>query len=334
MNAIAPSYVAGFAFAALVSFAPALVRADLNEENLGPQEMPAATATPTPPATGAPTATPTAAAAETPALTPTPTMVETPAATPTPATLGAPALNASPSPQAGPSSAGEAQASSTETGPASAATPQSGVTPAGLGAAPTPEPAEPTPAVPASDQPLDSLISSATTAERAASLRLTETARKALYANHLGDTELLLSRAVSIDPTNPYAYFYLGRTSLLKRDYQQALTFFQRAELGLASDPKWLAEATGYEGLAYEEDGDNSKALLAYRRALDLDGGNLTATVGFARLAPAEPAEQTVPTAGEAGAASAGEVAPPPPSSTPPPEAPPSSPPPPPPTVP
>ncbi len=50
--------------------------------------------------------------------------------------------------------------------------------------------------------------------------------------------------ALSIDPSNPYVYFYLGSAYLIKKNYNQALTFFQRAEIGFNAIPPGWANAS------------------------------------------------------------------------------------------
>ncbi len=80
-----------------------------------------------------------------------------------------------------------------------------------------------------SDSSLAPLIASAPTPARAASLRITEQERVELDRGHTDDAIRELAHAISIDPSNSYAYFYLGRAYIARRDYGQAETFFKRA---------------------------------------------------------------------------------------------------------
>ncbi|HKV55729.1 MAG TPA: tetratricopeptide repeat protein [Candidatus Binataceae bacterium] len=166
---------------------------------------------------------------------------------------------------------------------------------AGLGPAPSPGVPEPPPALDAStiavgpglgDTPLDDAIKKADTPARAASIRLTEDARKHLGDGHVNEALRELARAVSIDPSNPFAYYYLGRGYLIRRNYEQALTFFRRAEITSSGLPQWSAEALSYEGACYEELGQPERAFKAYQRALVSSPNNLMARVGYGRLAP------------------------------------------------
>jgi len=142
---------------------------------------------------------------------------------------------------------------------------------------------QPTP--PISDQPLTTLIAS-TKDQPAfnASLRATEDGRKALEASKLDEAIRELGRAVSIDPSDPYAYFYLGRAYMTKRDFQQALAFFGRAEVGVGTVPAWLGEVKSFEGACLEEQGKFPEAAAAYKQALDAAPGNLMARTGYGRL--------------------------------------------------
>jgi tetratricopeptide (TPR) repeat protein len=112
-----------------------------------------------------------------------------------------------------------------------------------------------------------------------------------------------LGRAISIDPTDPYAYFYLGRTYMMKKDYPQALAFFGRSEVGLRAVPAWLGEVKSFEGACLEEQGKFPQAAAAYKQGLDAAPSNLRARAGYGRLSES------------VSDANAGSVPPPPPPS-------------------
>jgi len=142
---------------------------------------------------------------------------------------------------------------------------------------------------PVSSSSLDPLIQQTTDPSLSASLRITEQARQQIGENHPEEAVRSLGHALSIDASNAYAYFYLGRAYLMKKDYKQALTFFSRAELGMGSNTPWLGETVGFEGACYEEMGRDQDAALAYQRALQLTPGNLMVRAGYGRLASALP---------------------------------------------
>src|SRR5208282_65816 len=119
-----------------------------------------------------------------------------------------------------------------------------------------------------SDSSLAPLIDTAPNPARAASLRITEQQRVELERGHTDDAIRELAHAISIDPSNSYAYFYLGRAYVERKDYAQAQTFFKRAEIGLASNSAWLGEIYAFEGLSLEQSGKSAEAAAAYQKAL------------------------------------------------------------------
>jgi len=262
-----------------------------------------------------------------------------------------PAADLAPSPAASPS----ASSPPTSLAPASEANPDSSSwqrvpnapsaqsSPAGFQAVSAP--AAPVPAIPAqpaeippamdvgavmptpqiSDSSLQPLIDTAPTPGRAASLRITEKQRVELEKGHVDDAVRELAHAISIDPSNSYAYFYLGRAYVARKGYPQALTFFKRAEIGLASNSAWLGEIYAFEGLALEQSGKSAEAEAAYQKALAATPGNLTARVGATRLAafaPAPASPAPVADASQPAPAPNAVEAPPPPVEAPPPPAP------------
>jgi hypothetical protein len=152
-----------------------------------------------------------------------------------------------------------------------------------------------------SDSSLAPLIASAPTPARAASLRITEQQRLELERGHTDDAIRELAHAVSIDPSNSYAYFYLGRAYIARRDYGQAQTFFRRAEIGVASNSAWLGETYAFEGVCLEQSGKSADAAAAYQKALVASPGNLTARVGVTRLSAFMPASTTAAAPAPAG---------------------------------
>src|SRR5208283_1924687 len=133
-------------------------------------------------------------------------------ASPSPAAAQSPAAETSPNSgewvavPAGQPTTAESQAPTGNSSPASqpsAATPAE-ITPAiDVGSIAT------TPQI--SDSSLTPLIDTAPNPARAASLRITEQQRVELEQGHTADAIRELAHAISIDPSNSYAYFYLGR---------------------------------------------------------------------------------------------------------------------------
>src|SRR5271169_1311549 len=142
-----------------------------------------------------------------------------------------------------------------------------------------------------SDSSLAPMIATAPTPARAASLRITEQERVEREQGHTDEAIRELAHAISIDPSDSYAYFYLGRAYVMRRDYGQAQTFFRRAQIGLASNSAWLGETYAFEGLSLEQEGKSAEAAVAYQKALAASPGNLTARVGVTRLSGSVPVD-------------------------------------------
>jgi hypothetical protein len=96
------------------------------------------------------------------------------------------------------------------------------------------------------NQSLDPEIGKATDPEVSASIRVTEDARKRLAGGRVDDAMRDLARAVSLDPSNGFAYYYLGRAFLARKDYAQAGIFFRWAETAFSGRSDWSAEAFSY----------------------------------------------------------------------------------------
>jgi TolA-binding protein len=187
--------------------------------------------------------------------------------------------------------------------PSATATPLPGTTSPGLPTAAPPAAGElPMPRGLLSEAPLPAaVISSASNPANRVGLGLVEQARQAIADRQPDYAIRLLGRALSVDPVDPYVYFYLGRAYLDKGNYEQALTFWQRAVIGFGTNAPWLGETYGFEGLAQEQMGRIADARIAYQKALAVAPGNALAQLGYARLGPPplpEPAPGSESTSG------------------------------------
>ncbi len=217
--------------------------------------------------------------------------------------------------------------------------PESSPSPSGANAAqlePTPAPS-PTdvaplevgsvaPQIQISDASLEGLVQSFSTTQPAlaASLRMTDQARDEIQHHHEDEAIQTLTRAISIDASNAYAYFYLGRAYLAKKNYAQAITFLNRAEARFGTTPAWLGETLAFEGLVNEQSGQNAPAIACYQKALVAVPGNLMARVGLTRLGGDQAASPVQPVSAPEGTEAApeeSEIPAPPPDSAPPPSA-------------
>lgn len=270
--------------------ADGIVLGRLIEEDLPPAQMPSVTPEATPSNAPAPQTQGSALpASTTESATPSPGSAQAaspippaPSATPTQAAVGAPAAPSAPvTPAVVPS-------------PGAVATAGAGPAPPVPGGATGALPASPgipvEPSV-AGDPPLAPLIAVAEPGALQTSLELTARARQALEDRAVGQAIRTLGSALSVDPTDAYAYFYLGRAYLQKQNYAQALVFLRRAEQGLRSRLNWYVLVKVLEGVCYEFSlkEDTTRAIRAYQEVLSAAPDNAAARAGLDRLTGAPP---------------------------------------------
>jgi len=144
---------------------------------------------------------------------------------------------------------------------------------------PTPQPMqEPT------SVPMEPLALSASTPERAASMRLVEQGQDEISKGRFERAAYRLSQAMEVDSTNPFAYFYLGVVRMRTSRYQQAADLFGRAADLFSMFKSWKAEALAYRGENVEKLGRSEEARKIFERASSIDAGNGRAKEGLSRL--------------------------------------------------
>lgn len=128
-------------------------------------------------------------------------------------------------------------------------------------------------------------IGPGTAPNTAAALRLIEDGRQQIAKGAYDAALDRLERAVAIDPSNAYGYYFLARVHFLKKDYDQAIAFASRAAaLNPRSDRPSLSRIYSLQGAVFEEVGRYPDARKAYQQAVGADPNNLAARVGVARL--------------------------------------------------
>jgi len=157
----------------------------------------------------------------------------------------------------------------------SASLPSAGEIPAAPEATPPPLP---------DDSSLLAKITPAVTAQRAASLRLTEEGKKLLDSGDAARALARLEKTIVIDSTNAYGYFYLAKAQYRLGRYRESLNFLDIAESRLRNEPFWLAEVHALRGENYRALGQFQSAEASYQQAVRLNSGNRTAADGLLRL--------------------------------------------------
>jgi len=132
---------------------------------------------------------------------------------------------------------------------------------------------------------LVSQITASTPPTVAAALRLIEDGRGKMREGEYDAALDRLERAVAIDPTSPYGYYFLAQVHFLKKNYDQAVAFASRAaSLAGRADPAFQGRIYSLEGAVFEQVGRFPDARRAYQQALWVDPQNVAARVALARL--------------------------------------------------
>jgi predicted negative regulator of RcsB-dependent stress response len=129
----------------------------------------------------------------------------------------------------------------------------------------------------ADDSSLLAKIVPGTAPQRAASLRLSEEARKLLDGGEYAKALTRLERAIDIDSTNAYGHFLLAKTQFGLRRYKESLNFLEVAESRLGAEPFWLSEVYALRGENFRALGMAERAEESYEKALTINPGNRTA---------------------------------------------------------
>jgi predicted negative regulator of RcsB-dependent stress response len=123
----------------------------------------------------------------------------------------------------------------------------------------------------------------------AAALRLVEDGRQQMNAGRYDRALDRFERALAIDPSNAYGYYFLALLHFETKKYDQAVAFASRAVvLSARTDRVLMGRSYGLQGEAYEAVGRYADARSAYEKAVEVDPSNLAARVGVARLNPTE----------------------------------------------
>ena len=129
----------------------------------------------------------------------------------------------------------------------------------------------------ADDSSLLAKIIPGTPPQRAASLRLSEEARKLIDSGEYAKALSRLERAIALDSTNAYGHFLLAKTQFGLRRYKDSLNFLEVAESRLGGEPFWLSEVYALEGENYRALGMVERAEESYAKALSINPDNRTA---------------------------------------------------------
>ncbi len=147
-----------------------------------------------------------------------------------------------------------------------------------------PDSAEASP-IPIAPPPLLDTIDENTAPHVAAATRLAHEGRLRAAAGEYDAALEHLELAITVDPANAYAYYFLAEVHLSRGTYDQAVAFAERAAaLSTGRAEAWLSRAYALQGRAFEAAGCLPEARRAYQRAVETEPRNLAAQVGLSRV--------------------------------------------------
>jgi tetratricopeptide (TPR) repeat protein len=141
-----------------------------------------------------------------------------------------------------------------------------------------------TPFPPVAPSPLET-IDAATPPQVATATRLANEGRTQLTEGQDDAALETLERAISVDPSNAYAYYFLAEWHFRHDSYEQAAAFAERAALlSERLHGTWLTRSYALQGQALEAAGRLADARSAYQLALSADRRNRAARGGLDRV--------------------------------------------------
>ncbi len=124
----------------------------------------------------------------------------------------------------------------------------------------------------------------AKTGQQLASLEITERGRQTLADGRVEQAVSLFEKAISLDPRNPYAYYYLGKSRFIRKEYDRILTPLEQARHYFLKERGWLSKVHALRGQAYEALTHWAEARAEFLKAIEMDGQNSEARDGLKRV--------------------------------------------------
>lgn len=122
------------------------------------------------------------------------------------------------------------------------------------------------------------------TGQQMASLEITERGRRTLEEGKVDQALSLLQKALSLDPRNPYAYYYIGKARYIRKEYTKILTPLDQAQVYFLKERGWLSRVHTLRGQTFEALSRPEEALSEFKKAITMDRSNPEARKGLSRL--------------------------------------------------
>src|SRR5262249_611004 len=101
--------------------------------------------------------------------------------------------------------------------------------------------------------PMEEIIEESATPQRTASMRFVQKGRDEINLQRYERAVAQLTRAIEIDASNPFAYFYLGFSRFQAGNFDQAKDLFRRSGDLFGTLTNWRAESYAYSGESFEK---------------------------------------------------------------------------------
>lgn len=120
--------------------------------------------------------------------------------------------------------------------------------------------------------------------KRVASLKAVQLGRKEAMNSRFERAAQEFSRALEIDPENPYAYYYFGDVRSKVQRFDEAIQLYEQAANYFAKEPEWKSQSLTLKGEIHEHLKEYEEAKGLYETALKVFPKNPRAKQGALRL--------------------------------------------------
>ena len=116
------------------------------------------------------------------------------------------------------------------------------------------------------------------------SLRLSQKGEQSLLQGKFTEASSTLSKAIDLDPSNPFAYYFLGETHYQTGEYQLSIALLEKTERLLGNNTLWRSKTFVLIGSNYEALKNFPKAISFFEMALNSNKHNVIAKDSLDRI--------------------------------------------------
>ena len=128
------------------------------------------------------------------------------------------------------------------------------------------------------------VLSQSLSPKQKVSLHLTQEGEEALLRGSMIEASNTLAKAIDFDPSNGYAYYFLGEINFEKGKHHQSLAFLEKAKGILRDNPHWLSKIYSLMGVSFEALNDLKNAQKSFESAIVENKRNVIAREGLSRI--------------------------------------------------